>query len=246
VYIYALCESDGETVRYVGKTVDLYKRYNQHMRSAKSAKRTRKSNWIKHVLGEGAQPIMRELECVPPSGDWEARERYWIAYYRELGFDLTNLTDGGEGTSGMPKSEEWRRKASEAHAGMKASDETRRKLSEAHVGYVMPEEQRQKISAALTGRTVSDDTKEKLRQATLSRERPEGFTFEGRQHTEETKERLREASTGHKHSDETRLKMSESRRGKSPSPEAVEARREGIRRARERRRLAAASSHQTA
>ncbi len=57
---------------------------------------------------------------------------------------LTNLTDGGEGTSGYipwnkgkkmkPRSEEHKRKLSESHKGKKFSKEHKRKLSESHKG----------------------------------------------------------------------------------------------------------------
>ena len=35
-------------------------------------------------------------------GDWKELEKYWINKFKLLGLPLTNLTDGGEGSSGVP------------------------------------------------------------------------------------------------------------------------------------------------
>ena len=68
-------------------------------------------------------------------------EKERIKLWRDIGVDLTNLTDGGEGTSGF-----------------KVSFETRAKLSE--ISKNMPQEQRDKISAA--ARNISDETRIKM------------------------------------------------------------------------------------
>jgi hypothetical protein len=57
---------------------------------------------------------MRVLE-VATATTWENRERFWIAHGRELGWELFNLTDGGDGLHGLIPSAEHRRKISEAH-----------------------------------------------------------------------------------------------------------------------------------
>ncbi|CAB4121893.1 Nuclease associated modular domain 3 [uncultured Caudovirales phage] len=46
-------------------------------------------------------------------------EKKLIAKYKSLGFALANLTDGGEGALGMPKSDETKRKISESKIGVK-------------------------------------------------------------------------------------------------------------------------------
>ena len=64
-------------------------------------------------------------------------EVYMIAVLgrKDLGTGiLRNKTDGGDGSSGAIRSEEWRRKQSEAMKGKKRSEETRRKNSEANKG----------------------------------------------------------------------------------------------------------------
>lgn len=93
-------------------------------------------------------------------------EIYYIyAYIYEFGFNLTNLTIGGDGVSGYKWTEEQRKNYSEANSGelshmwgKKASEETKRKMSEARKGENNPmygrenkwgkhsEETRQKMS----------------------------------------------------------------------------------------------------
>lgn len=98
--IYALCEADN-TPRYVGKTVMyLHQRHKAHLRAAQRGGRLPVNRWLKKRISEGDWLTIRLLEYVPPNGDWIAKERYWIARYRDEGFDLLNLTDGGEGLAG--------------------------------------------------------------------------------------------------------------------------------------------------
>jgi len=81
-------------------------------------------------------------------------ECWYIHQYKYLGpYNLTNITDGGEGLSNP--SEEVRRKMSESHTGeknpmygKKLSEEARRKISEARKGKKHTEEARRKMSEA--------------------------------------------------------------------------------------------------
>lgn len=87
------------------------------------------------------------------------------------------------GLKGKPKSEEHKRKLSEAgrgnvpwnkgktgvqesaRKGVKVSDEVRAKMSEAHKGKKNTPEQKAKISAKLKGRVMSEETKKKMSEA---------------------------------------------------------------------------------
>lgn len=96
-------------------------------------------------------------------------ERYWIKYIgrkdKKEG-SLCNLTDGGEGISGMPRSEETKRKISDAQKGKEVSAETCEKLSKAHKGQIawnkgipMAKEQKEKLSKITKGRTSPNKDK---------------------------------------------------------------------------------------
>lgn len=91
------------------------------------------------------------------------REKFYI---QKIGRkNLCNLTDGGEGQSGIIRSEETRKKISECHKGKKLSEETKSKISESKKGivsYIKTDEQKKKISERQLGRIISDKTKEKI------------------------------------------------------------------------------------
>jgi hypothetical protein len=110
ITIYALIDPRTDGVRYVGKSVNVVQRYRIHC----VARGNRHSAvWIRSLRNVGLRPVLTILE-VATEEMWEERERYWIAFYREQGCDLTNLTDGGEGMHGISPSAETRRKLSMA------------------------------------------------------------------------------------------------------------------------------------
>jgi group I intron endonuclease len=99
-------------------------------------------------------------------------EIYMIAVFgrKDLGTGiLYNMTDGGEGSSGMVHSEEAKRKF------RNPSEQTRRKISEAQKGKTVSEKTRKKISEAqkgntnMLGKTFSEETKRKMSEAQKGR-----------------------------------------------------------------------------
>ncbi len=111
VSIYTLADPrTPDNIRYVGKTCKSIKdRWGGHVEEARSGKKTYRHNWIRELLTQGLKPVANLLESVPAS-DWQEAERFWIEYLRFLGFRLTNLTRGGEGTNGYRASKETREK----------------------------------------------------------------------------------------------------------------------------------------
>ena len=99
-----------------------------------------------------------------------ALERRYIRWYgrKDLGTGiLRNLTDGGEGSSGLSISEETRRKMSESKRGRKFSEEHRHKMSEAKRGRKFSEEHRHKMS--LSKRNMTLETRAKISEKTKRR-----------------------------------------------------------------------------
>jgi hypothetical protein len=104
-----------------------------------------------------------------------------IAQLRGLGFTLTNMTDGGEGVSGLKCSPEVIAKRGAAIKAAfakngKVNPPSQREAARRNalgnkncVGRIIPEEQRRKISASLKGNkcalghSVSDEVKQRLR-----------------------------------------------------------------------------------
>jgi hypothetical protein len=145
-------------------------------------------------------------------------EIYMIFLYgrKDLGTGiLHNRTGGGDGSSGAIRSDETRRKMSEAHKGENhpmygktLSEETRRKIGDANKN--PSEETRRKISESNKGKTRSEETRRKMSEA----QKGENHYMYGKIHSEETKIKLSEAHKGKILSEEHKEKISEAHKGK--------------------------------
>lgn len=97
VYIYALCEPTPKLeIRYIGKTIDPDKRYLSSLKEINKYTTHYKSRWLATLQQAGLSPVMTILSTAADDA-WEAEERAWIAFGREQGWRLTNMTPGGEG-----------------------------------------------------------------------------------------------------------------------------------------------------
>ena len=117
-------------------------------------------------------------------------EIYMISVFgrKDLGTGiLHNRTGGGEGMSGAIRSDEYRKKMSEAKKGHTVSEETKKKMSEAQKGKTMPKESKKRMSEAKKGHIVSEETKRKLSEAN-----------KGKIFSEESKRKMSESSKGTK------------------------------------------------
>lgn len=106
-YIYVLKDPETGTIRYIGKTVkDPKRRVKEHIYAVKKeTKRNHRLNWIQSLLNKNLEPMIETIEIC----SWiesQEREKYWIKYYKDLGFNLVNETEGGEGNLGYVKSKE--------------------------------------------------------------------------------------------------------------------------------------------
>lgn len=150
--LYCTCHpNDG--VRYVGQTAyTIEKRLYLHKQSTRSGgKRYAVNLWIiKH--GE-ANIQTRLLEVVEDIESLDGAEMDWIANMRSTGRRMLNMTDGGSATRGIARSEETRRRMSEARKGKRTgaqnhnfgkpmSEETKAKMRASKAGYKWSEESR--------------------------------------------------------------------------------------------------------
>lgn len=104
--IYGLVDPSTNSLRYVGKTVKTIEhRLRQHINSARAVKLQRVSRWIRGLLLRDVLPEAFLIETCLTS-DWVESEQFWIAYYRSIGCDLVNSTNGGEGCVGFKHSDE--------------------------------------------------------------------------------------------------------------------------------------------
>ena len=132
-----------------------------------------------------------------------------IAFWKNDGADLCNLTLGGDGPSGRKHTEAWKLANSERMKGRIISEETRAKQSLAAMGnkkglgYKRPRNEVDRLAALNRGKKRSPEVIEKLREIRLSNP-----TFLGKHHTEEVKSESSARQKGIKKSDEARRKMS--------------------------------------
>lgn len=99
-YIYALCEPDTQAIRYIGKSINPLVRLKHHLRIARSNKSSLYLyRWITSLIKANKYPELQILEFIS-NDNWQKQERFWIAFGRNARWELTNLTDGGEGLTG--------------------------------------------------------------------------------------------------------------------------------------------------
>ena len=122
-----------------------------------------------------------------------------INQLRMLGVALVNLTDGGEGVTGLKHSEESKRAMSKNRKGKiyKHTPESIEKIRQANTGVVFSDERKEKLRQKALGRKMLPHVREALN------ERMKSF-----KQSEETKEHLRQVNLGRKHTPEALAKMS--------------------------------------
>ena len=100
IIIYTLTDPRDNLIKYVGKTKDPIRRVRHHFSSGK--KNNNPCNtWTKKLSLIGTPPIFEILDIVS-CNDWQYWEKYWIAQIKAWGFNLKNISSGGESGSGRP------------------------------------------------------------------------------------------------------------------------------------------------
>lgn len=93
-YIYAITDHNGIVV-YVGKSNSPIQRFRQHKTCARHPLLCKqfKLQWLKSILDKGEPSLLILKES--PLAEWQKWEKHFIAYYRNAGFNLYNVTAGG-------------------------------------------------------------------------------------------------------------------------------------------------------
>jgi hypothetical protein len=112
--VYGLFDPETGKIRYVGKSVSGLRRPNQHVQQSRLRDDTHKNRWVRGLLERGLKPEIQVLLKCSSTKDLSFSEVALIRQLREDGEDLTNLTDGGEGTCGYLKTERTKKKISES------------------------------------------------------------------------------------------------------------------------------------
>lgn len=117
-FIYILSDPRNGEPKYVGKSNVVRKRYRAHLGTDKRISRRR--CWILSLIKLGLKPELSIIDEVKTS-EWQFWECHYISLYRSWGFDLTNMTDGGDGVT--THSDEIRKKISDKTKGRKLTPE---------------------------------------------------------------------------------------------------------------------------
>ena len=115
VTIYALMDGVDGQPRYVGKTTQRAgERHKAHIRAAKRGVNRPVSDWLRKQIRLGRPLVISHLEWLSVDANWQERERWWIAKFKQEGCNLLNMTEGGEGTHGLKFTQEHRDKIAAA------------------------------------------------------------------------------------------------------------------------------------
>lgn len=111
--IYALVDPITNEIRYIGKSTIGLVRPKRHAEPHSLKKCNHKNNWIKTLIKQNLMYKIQILEDNINLSELNSKEQYWISYYKKENKNLTNLTEGGEGTIGYRLSEETKQRISE-------------------------------------------------------------------------------------------------------------------------------------
>lgn len=111
---------------------------------------TRNDKWKKVANKHGV--LVQVLAHWQTHEEALAHEVVLIASFRDMGCDLCNFTDGGEGATGLRPSAETRKRQAAAKRGKKLTQEHREKIRQSNLGRIFSEESRKKISFAHKGK----------------------------------------------------------------------------------------------
>lgn len=138
--VYGLVRSSKPNeIRYVGQAGNPIKRLHAHLSSARMGKRKSKLySWIRQVENADEQV---KLIILQENAKWNIDEKRIIVELRSQGLILLNMTDGGDGVSGLIPTKEQIIKRVASRAGYRHSTATIERMRKARVGIRVSEEQ---------------------------------------------------------------------------------------------------------
>lgn len=96
-YIYTLSDPITNVVKYIGKTNDISNRFKRHISDYYlNESNSNKNTWIKNLKSKNLLPIIEILDFGESEFIYDL-EVYWIDQFKQWGFELVNMTDGGDG-----------------------------------------------------------------------------------------------------------------------------------------------------
>ena len=137
IYIYTLECPIKNNIFYIGKTKNLKERYHSHCTPNKR-KGGKLYAYLKYIKNNNLKPILNIIDSTDDI-NWSWLEQYWISQFKCWGFNLLNVTNGGE---------------KQYH--FKHSEETKKLISQKQLGKKLPKEWRNNISKGKKGKKFSN------------------------------------------------------------------------------------------
>jgi hypothetical protein len=193
--IYAHIRLDTNDIFYIGRGIDYKRPVSRTNRNKYWHNIVNKYGYRVEILWESnANMTKEEAWVLAGKKEIEFIKKYGRM---DLGEGkLVNMTDGGEGVIGKIYTEKYRENLRKSHIGIQAGDkhplygkprteETKKKLSEANRGKKLSIEHRKNIGIGNKGRIVSAETRSKI-----------GMAHSGKIVSKESKEKMRNAKLG--------------------------------------------------
>jgi hypothetical protein len=111
--IYGLTCPDTGIIRYIGKSSTGFARPKQHASKSSLIGISHKNNWVKSLIMNNKIYGIKVIEECDTKEILNEREIYWIKFYKDKGANLTNSTEGGEGSVGFRFSKESKERMSQ-------------------------------------------------------------------------------------------------------------------------------------
>lgn len=215
--IYKLtCVSNGKV--YIGKGINVNERLKAYPRCGDNIGICIKSAILKYGWESFDVEILEIFETFDKEKDHEhllgVESNYMKVFNstnREFGYNICSYSTD---RTGIPHTEETKRKMSLSQMGKRVSDSTKEKLRQINLGTKRSDATKKKMRNSRLGYQLSEESKDKVRQARL-----------GKTHSEESLEKMRNIKLGKKMkplSDETKEKISRGNLGKKMSEESKE------------------------
>ena len=149
-HIYGLIDPRTNELRYVGMSKRPRRRLTFHMCASQLRSKNHRAHWLRGLLAAGARPELVILETVS-NDTWQEAEQFWIGYFKFIGANLTNSTEGGEGLSGIGPEGRERCGAARRGKSFVFSDVHKARIAEANRARAADPEWRARMSRVMRG-----------------------------------------------------------------------------------------------
>lgn len=157
-FIYGLIDPRTQEIKYIGKTVQGIERLRQHFYSSGNRKyegNTKKINWCKKLKSLGLIFDVIYLEYIENDYDLNEAESFYIQYFKSLGAELLNHTNGGEESFKRKYTEEEKKQISIKTKLAMSKPEVKLKMSLSHLGK----------PSSMKGKTHTSESIKKIKKA---------------------------------------------------------------------------------